>query len=123
MSTPKKRTPVRIWQPLFLDALSRTGNVSAAADAARIDRTTAYAARKRSREFYEAWEMALDRGGDILEAEARRRAIQGTEEPVYYQGQIVGSVRKYSDTLLIFLLKAHKPAKYADNFRRLLPEE
>jgi hypothetical protein len=52
---------------------------------------------------------------DALEAEAIRRAFEGQEEPTgWYKGQPGGYVRRYSDTLLIFLLKGAKPEKYAD---------
>ena len=51
---------------------------------------------------------------DDLELEARRRAVEGTERPVFYQGGEVGYVREYSDTLLIFLLKAHRPNKFRE---------
>ena len=54
---------------------------------------------------------------DTLEMEARRRASLGVEEPVYYQGQVVGYVRKYSDVLLMFLLKAQRPEKFRDNHK------
>ena len=47
--------------------------------------------------------------------EARRRALTGVEQPVYYKGEAVGRIAKYSDTLLIFLLKAHWPKKSRDN--------
>ena len=45
---------------------------------------------------------------------ARRRAIDGFEEPVFYQGAVVGAVRKYSDRMLELLLKGHAPEKYKD---------
>ena len=35
-------------------------------------------------------------------------------EPVFYQGNVAGHVQKYSDTLLIVLLKAHKKELYGD---------
>ncbi|WP_162148545.1 hypothetical protein [Asticcacaulis sp. AC402] len=35
-------------------------------------------------------------------------------EPVYHLGKTVGAIRKYSDTLAIFLLKAHAPEKYRE---------
>ena len=38
------------------------------------------------------------------------------DEPRFYEGEVCGYVRKYSDTLLIFLLKARRPAKYQDHF-------
>jgi len=48
------------------------------------------------------------------EDEAFRRAVEGTEEPVYHKGKVCGSVRRYSDGLLTLLLKAGDPDKYAD---------
>ena len=59
----------------------------------------------------------------FAEVEARRRAVEGVEEPVgWFQGTPGGTVRKYSDTLLIFLLKGARPHKYRDNIRAA-PEE
>jgi hypothetical protein len=48
----------------------------------------------------------LEEAADVLLAEARRRAIEGVEEPIMHQGQVVTTVRRYSDLLLIFLLKS-----------------
>ena len=52
-----------------------------------------------------------------LEDEARRRALQGVEKPVFREGRQVGTVTEYSDTLLIFLLKARRPEKFRDRAR------
>ena len=41
-----------------------------------------------------------------LETEAQRRAVEGWDEPVFHEGREVGKKRRYSDTLLIFTLKA-----------------
>ena len=49
------------------------------------------------------------RGRGCLEDEARRRAVDGVDEPVFQQGKQVGTIRKHSDTLLIFLLKGIRP--------------
>lgn len=57
---------------------------------------------------------AIASGTEFLEDEARRRATAGFEEPVYQGGAQVGTIRKYSDTLLIFLLKGRNPGKYKD---------
>lgn len=89
---------------------------------------TFYLIRQREPEFAAAWEEALQIGLDRLEDEAIRRAVDGNEEPVFYQGQQVGMVRKYSDGLLTTLLKAHRPARYrervgvdvSDDLKRLL---
>ena len=36
------------------------------------------------------------------------------EKPVFYHGEICGSVREYSDTAAIFLLKGRRPEVYRD---------
>ena len=48
-----------------------------------------------------------------LESEAYRRAVEGNLKPVYQGGQKVGEIREFSDSLLMFLLKARKPSTYA----------
>ena len=75
------------------------------------------AARDKSDTFAKEWDAAIEVATDTLEMEARRRASLGVEEPVYYQGQIVGYVRKYSDVLLMFLLKAQRPERFRDNHK------
>ena len=110
-----KRKPP--WRKLFLVALAHSGNVTASAGVAGVERRLAYRTRDRSKAFREQWEDALDEATDLLEAAARQRGLLGVNEPVYYQGEQVGTVRRYSDTLLIFLLKAHRPKKFRDNHR------
>ena len=41
-----------------------------------------------------------------LELEARRRAFEGFDKPVFHAGEQCGLIRQYSDVLLMFLLKA-----------------
>ena len=53
----------------------------------------------------------------ILEDEAMRRAVDGVEEPVYQAGQLVGTKRVYSDSLLKLMLQAADPARYGDSKR------
>lgn len=110
-----KLTPERL--SAFLAALSETCNVGRACRAVDISRYTAYKWRKSDQEFAEAWDEAMRVGVIALEDEAHRRAMEGTEEPVFHSGQQCGTIRKYSDTLAIFLLKAHNPTKYRDNQR------
>jgi len=108
------------WRASFLETLAATGNVSSAIAAADVSRTFVYAERQRDQEFAAQWDLALDDATDVLEFEARRRAVEGWEEPVFGslgQGQgsgEIGTVRKYSDTLLIFLMKGANPEKYRD---------
>lgn len=112
--TPKKEA--KVWRPVFLEALADTGNVSKSCEIADIARQSAYRHKSKFSGFSDDWEVALKIGMSTLEDEAVRRARDGVDEGIYYQGDVVGHVRKYSDTLLIFLLKAHKPEKYRDTF-------
>ena len=98
----------------FLDALAETCNVARAAELAGVARSTVYDWRVADSDFADEWEHALDLGADALEDEATRRAVEGVDEPVFYQGKACGVVRRYSDTLLIFLLKGRRPEKYRD---------
>ena len=70
--------------------------------------------RRRSKRFAAQWDEALGEGSDLLEAEARRRAVTGIDKPVFYKGKVVGSTKKYSGRLLMFLLEAHRPQKFGD---------
>ncbi len=49
---------------------------------------------------------------DDLEAELRRRAMEGTEKPVYFRGEECGVIRNYSDALGMFLLKGRRRAVF-----------
>ncbi len=50
----------------------------------------------------------------MLEDEAIRRARDGVTIPVFYAGKEVGAIRRPSDTLLMFLLRAHRPERYRE---------
>lgn len=83
------------WRLLFLEALRNRPNVAQAAKAAGVDRSTAYRQRDLAPEFAVEWDKAIKVGVGALEDTAYERAFSG------------------SDTLVIFLLKAHDP-KYRD---------
>ena len=100
----------------MLVALAETGNVTEAALAAKIDRCTHYKWLNADPAYVESAAEAMEQAADHLETEARRRAVDGVSEPLMYQGIKVGHVLKYSDTLLIFLLKAVRPEKYRDHY-------
>lgn len=131
--TPAHRRPDRkligkARRRQFLSVLRNCANVSAAARETGVSRMSWYRLRNGDAAFAKDWEAALEAGVDALEDEAMRRALEGSVEPVFYQGQQVGSVRKYSDAMLMFLLKARRPQRYrervgvdvADDLRSLL---
>lgn len=101
----------------FLDLLAEGMTVKDAAKHIGVNPKTAYRWREADKDFAEKWASAYEIGTDSLEAEAQRRAVEGVERPVWYQGVQVGTVREYSDTLLMFLLKARNPARYCDRVR------
>ena len=115
MAQSKKRPRFgRELRAEFIERLSRTANVSESCMVVGVPRRTAYNWRGADDEFAMKWDEAVGLGTDALEDEAIRRACEGVEEPVFYQGKQVGSVRRYSDTLLIFMLKARRPEKYRE---------
>jgi hypothetical protein len=76
----------------------------------RLYRSQVYAWRETDAEFAAAWDDSLDQGADTSrmrccaalgaasEDEVLRRARDGVEEPRFYEGEVCGHVRKYSDT-------------------------
>jgi len=111
-----KLTPARQGQ--FLKALAETGSVATSAALAGTSRTRVYELRKADQEFAGAWEDAEEIATDRLEEEARRRAVKGVEEPLVSAGKLVRdengqpiTVTRYSDSLLLALLKAHRPPR------------
>ena len=102
------------WKENFIRSLAETGNATKAAQAAGITRTHAFDERKTDTDFAALWEAALDEAADGLEAEARRRAVEGVDKPVFFMGERRGAIRVYSDSLLTLLLKAAKPEKYRE---------
>ena len=103
---PKKRA--------FLAAVARTGNVTISAEIANIARSAHYQWLEADPVYAAAYEDAMEQAAQRLEAEATRRAVEGVEEPVFYQGKQCGVIRRYSDSLLMFLLKGAMPDKYKE---------
>ena len=99
---------------LFLEVLARSSSVTEAARAVGLTRQEACRHYDQDEAFAAAWRSALDEATDRLEQEARRRALEGSEEPVFYHGKECARVRRYSDSLLLALLKAERPEKYKD---------
>ena len=84
------------------------------ARACGASRSQVYLQRVQDAEFSQAWDEAVEAGTEALEQEARRRALQGVEEERVGPGGVKYRTRKYSDVLLIFLLKARRPTVYRD---------
>ena len=109
-------TAAAAWRGAFIERLKATGNVTLAASGAGVALQHAYRTRNRSKAFRRSWEDALEQAMDLLEGEARRRAT-GIKRDVWYAGEKVGTKNVYSDTLLMFLLRARRPHLYRDNVK------
>ncbi len=101
-------------QAEFLAAYAAVGNISTAAKLTGIQRSNHYNWLRESQDYHDKFEDASEQAIDSLESEARRRAVDGVDRPVFHKGEQVGAVREYSDTLLIFLLKGLRPEKYRE---------
>jgi hypothetical protein len=92
---------------LFLRHLGRTGSVSEAARRIAVSRNTLYRLRRSDEEFACRWKVALGGALDDAYTEVVRRAVVGTERPVFHRGRLVGAIRTYNDNLLMALLRLH----------------
>lgn len=138
-TTKPKRVELTDRQRAFLSAYAMVGIVTAAAEAAGMTRRAhQYAMAEtgpRGPIYRRAFKAARKEAIERMEAEARRRAMEGERELVTYLGQPVfvwvkggvvvppdtkGAVQeplyttKRSDNLLMFSLKGAKPEKYRE---------
>ena len=88
--------------------------VTQAAKQAGVGRRTHYDWLKADPSYQAQFEDLEEAVTETLEQEARRRGSEGTLKPVFYQGKGCGEIREYSDTLLIFMLKARRPETYRE---------
>jgi hypothetical protein len=102
--------------------------VTAAVAVAGTSRTRVYSLRNADSAFADAWDEAEEIAADGLEDEARRRAVEGVPEPVVSGGKLIRDdagqpvlIRRYSDPLLLALLRAHRPARRERSVRFALP--
>ena len=102
----------------FLEGISQGLTPTKAAQRAQKPRLYFYHWRRMDHTFKVEWDDANEQGADLLEEEARRRAVNGVETPVYDKdGNLKYTKVEYSDTLLHTLLKAARPAKFRESFR------
>lgn len=107
---PEKTTRHDGWdlerQAAFLRALSATHSVSEAAKSVGRSRQSAYRLRSRlkGQPFDLAWEVAFHHSYDVLAHTALERALNGVEVPVFFQGEQVGSYRRFDERLTVALL-------------------
>lgn len=120
----------------FLDVYAKTGNMTESCRLSGLSRADVLARKRDDKPFAEAFEDARLEAVDELEAEARRRAVEGVEDLVIHSGRPVYHCdakgryltdelgtpipvikRQYSDKLLETLLKANAPEKFRENMK------
>ena len=132
-------------QQRFLKEYRESGNIKHSCKVAGINRSTFYEWRDHDEAFKAQLPDAVEDAHDTLEYAAHERAVRGVESFVVSMGRVVyedipvldeqgkpklnknqdtimrrGKAikeRKYSDQLLITLLKANMPEKYKDQTR------
>jgi hypothetical protein len=102
-------------QQQFVEHYRNCGSLTDAARLTGISRTTAYNLINSAdgAAFRDALAEAGKGVDTILEATAFERCINGQEEIVFYQGRRVGVRWKYDNRLLMQMLRARQPLKYA----------
>src|SRR5688572_7648171 len=96
-------------QTAFLEHYARTANVGESCRVAGISRQSVHRWLEHDEPFRLAYNQSRQESDDAIRSEIYRRAIEGVPEPVFHQGKCVGTVRKFSDVLLIFLAKSRMP--------------
>ena len=105
-------------QRLFIETLAETGSVHSAAKSARLSARSAYALRVRSVDFAAAWDAAQQLAVGRLSALAFDRAIHGSIEQFYRDGELIGEKQVPSERLLTWLLARLDPKRFAAPWER-----
>ena len=109
--TPKLTAELKM---VFCRAYAQRGIIREGTTAAGVSRRTYMKWRKDDEQFNEQCTEAKQMAVDLLEAEAHRRAVDGFDRPVIYQGEVTDTYTDYSDSLLGMLMKGNKPEKYKE---------
>jgi len=97
------------WRSRWLAVYAMSGSKVMACRAARVGHSTADYHLKNDVDFAGQAEAAKAHAIDLLFTRAFQRCLEGDIEPVYWQGIVVGHVRKFDSRLQIEMLRALKP--------------
>jgi len=98
----------RAKERAFLTALAETCNVTAAAEAAGMSVSSAYARRKKVAAFRAGWAEAIAAAYQRLELVMLDRALNGTEKIVVRKDGSEERMREYPNQIALHLLKMHR---------------
>ena len=100
----------------FLMALpAAMGNVKKCAKLANLNRTILDSTRIRVPEFARQWDAAIEGITDDLEEAGLKRAINGVQKDIYYQGMVAGTETVYSDSILTMMLAGRRNSVYKNS--------
>ena len=108
MATIPKFTPQRLKE--YLELLEQTGLKGRSARAVGLHPSSMKRYRASNPEYDDEVELAVAAYRESIEAEIKRRAIDGIDSPVFYKGELVHTTKQYSDRLLELHAKRHIPA-------------
>lgn len=94
----------------FLQEFIDRGDSVLAAESLGRSEVEFQAVRSTNEAFAKAWAYAEKVSISNVIAEVRRRAVVGVTKEIWYKGDVVGTVREYSDSLLALMAKALHPA-------------
>lgn len=98
-----------MWRPRLLAVVALTRSVMLGCKAAKVAYNTVKAHRAADPDFDRQIFAAQEHAVELLHDVTMRDAIEGTCEPVLWQGIPVCWVRKYDNRLRIEMLRAHMP--------------
>ena len=111
---PRRNSITPDRQRRFIGHLAATGIVKQAAlhIGASLEALYKLRARPGAEGFAEAWDRAVDAGMQRVEDAALERAIFGEERLVVSGGKVLGTERRYNESLVQFMLRNRRTERY-----------
>lgn len=103
----------QVDQLRFLQRISRGDTFFEACEYCEVDRLVVEE-WKKDKTFTRRLSLAMEDAADLLEKEARRRAVDGIEKGVYFKGEKCDTEVQYSDSLMMFLLKGRRRSVFGE---------
>jgi hypothetical protein len=100
------------WRIRWLCAYAMSASKAMAYRDARIGHSTADYHLNNDPDFAAQADSAREYAIDLLHTRSMQRCIEGDIEPVYWQGEIVGYIRKFDSRLQIEMLRAYRPDRF-----------
>jgi len=104
-SGPRGKITTKRKKRLFLKNFEATLAVVKSCEAAGVSSKTHYDWLASDPQYAREFAVINARTLELAEIEVFKRGVVGWDEPVYQGGVLVGTIRKKSDTCLLFLLK------------------